>query len=141
MLSVRMPVGKTRALTLAVRCPLSWRHVLRARLVTEAGGPQGHDVVGPRSCSAWPLGVWCSAAGSVLLAWFLLDHPLEHVGINGRCNSGDPVHSASFFLLPRKSNQLTTFLKPEHSPAALQGLPRGPGRLVTPGHFGIEPMM
>ena len=139
MLSVRMPVGKTRALTLAVRCPLSWRHVLRARLVTEAGGPQGQDAAEPCSCSAWPLGVWCSAAGSVLLAWFLLDHPLEHVGINGRCNSGDPVHSASFFLLPRKSNQLTTFLKPEHSPAALQGLPRGPGRLVTPGHFGPEP--
>lgn len=141
MLSVRMPVGKTRALTLAVRCPLSWRHVLRAGLVTEAGGPQGQDVSGPHSCSGWPLGVRCSAVDSVLLAWFLLDHRLEHVGINGRCDSGDPVHSASFFLLPRKSNQMTTFLKPEHSPAALQGLPRGPGHLVTPGHFGIEPMM
>lgn len=89
MLSARMPVCKTRALTLAVWCPPSWRHVLRAGLVTEASGP---------------LGIRCSAAGSVLLAWFLLDHHLEHVGINGRCDSGDPVHSASFFLLPRKSN-------------------------------------
>ena len=104
MLSMRMPVGKTRALTLAVWCPPSQQHVPRAGLVTEASGPQGQDVSVPRSCSGWPLGIRGSAAGSVLLGWFLLDHRLEHVGINGQCDSGDPVHSASFFLPPRKSN-------------------------------------
>lgn len=45
---------------------------------------------------------------------------------------------SSFFL---ENQIMTTFLKPEHSPAALQGLPRGPGCLVTPGHFGPEPAM
>ena len=43
---------------------------------------------------------------------------------------------SSFFL---ENQIMTTFLKPEHSPAALQGLPQGPGRLVTRGHFGPEP--
>lgn len=63
--------------------------------------------------AAWgrPLGVWYSAADSAL-AWFLLDHRLEHRGNKWRVILGNllSTQQVSLYFLENQI-QMTTFLE------------------------------
>ena len=54
---------------------------------------------------------------------------------------GNLVHSASFFLLPRKSNQMTTFLKPDTLLLPCKGFLGVLGSWSPQATFGPEPVM